>query len=88
MTLMETDDLQSFLVLAEELNFHRAADCLHMSQPSLTRQMQGLEHICGTRLLRRNARVVSLTSAGEALRHDAPPLLALVERTILRARHS
>ena len=88
MTLMETDNLHSFLVLSEELNFHRAAERLHMSQPSLTRQIQGLELICGIRLLHRNPRAVSLTSAGEVLRHDAPRLLALVERTISRTRHS
>lgn len=85
---METDNLESFLVLAEELNFHRAAERLHMSQPSLTRQMQGLELICGTKLLDRNARTVSLTSAGEALRRDAPALLASVKQMISHTRHS
>jgi DNA-binding transcriptional LysR family regulator len=85
MTLMKTEYLTSFLVLAEELNFHRAAERLHISQPSLTRQMQELEQTCGTRLLHRNARSVSLTAAGEVLRQDAPPLLALFEQTISRA---
>lgn len=52
---------RSFVVLAEELNFRRAAERLHISQPALTKQIQELENRLGVPLFRREARGVEPT---------------------------
>lgn len=54
---------RSFVVLAEELNFRRAAERLHISQPALTKQIQDLETRLGVALFRREARGVEPTEA-------------------------
>lgn len=56
--------LRCFVVLAEELNFRRAARRLNMSQPPLTRHIQALEHEVGVILLDRSRRAIRLTPAG------------------------
>lgn len=76
---MELRHLKYFAVLAEELNFNRAAARLHISQPPLTRQIQQLEEEVGARLLSRNTRGVELTAAGRALLEDAQRILGLVK---------
>lgn len=53
---------RSFVVLAEELNFRRAAERLHISQPALTKQIQELENRLGLALFRREARGVEPTA--------------------------
>lgn len=75
---MELRHLKYFTVLAEELNFNRAAARLHISQPPLTRQIQQLEREIGARLFIRNTRGVEITAAGEALLEDAQHILGLV----------
>lgn len=57
---------RSFVVLAEELNFRRAAERLHISQPALTKQIQDLETRLGVALFRREARGVEPTAATNA----------------------
>ncbi|MGO1851772.1 LysR family transcriptional regulator, partial [Microbacterium sp.] len=57
--------LQSFLAVAEERHFGRAADRLHLAQPSLTQRIQQLEQDLGVALLERTTRRVELTPAGE-----------------------
>lgn len=54
---------RSFVVLAEELNFRRAAERLRISQPALTKQIQDLETRLGVPLFRREARGVEPTAA-------------------------
>ena len=56
--------LETFLVVAEELNFRRAANRLNLDQSALTRRIQKLEDAIGTRLLTRNTHEVRLTEAG------------------------
>jgi DNA-binding transcriptional LysR family regulator len=68
-----------FLALAEELNYGRAAQRLHIAQPVLTRQIRALEEELHAQLFVRDKRRVELTEAGEALRLDAPHLLAAAE---------
>lgn len=63
--------LRSFLVLAEELHFGRAAERLHTAQPALTQQLQRLERQVGSRLLDRSSRAVELTAAGRAMLEPA-----------------
>ncbi len=56
------------VVLAEELNFTRAALRLHVAQPSLSKQVRELEGYLGAQLFERTKREVRLTAAGEASR--------------------
>lgn len=61
---MEIRELTAFIVLAEELNFRKAADRLNMSQPPLTRLINQMEENLGVKLLTRTTRHVELTGAG------------------------
>ena len=61
---MELRQLRSFLILAEELHFRKAAEKLFIVQPALSKQIQVLEKELGTRLFDRNKRKVVLSVAG------------------------
>jgi DNA-binding transcriptional LysR family regulator len=61
---MRMRQLQCFVVLAEELNFTRAAQRLNMSQPPLSTQIQTLERELDAELISRTSRKVVLTYAG------------------------
>ncbi len=77
---MELKLMRYFLAVAEERNFTRAAQRLHMAQPPLTRQIRALEEDIGTPLFTRTGKGVELTGAGEALLDEVPNLLALAQR--------
>ncbi len=74
--------LQCFVAVARELSFRSAAEVLGMSQPPLSRQIQGLEEIIGVKLFDRNTHGVSLTSAGEALLKDAYSILTTLDTAV------
>ena len=78
---MEIRQLRSFVVLAEERHFGRAAARLHVAQPALSQQLKTLEREVGTRLLDRSTRRVELTEAGRLLQARALEVLASVDRT-------
>ena len=68
-------DLRYFVAVADELNFTRAAERLHLSQPALSKQIRGLETALRAQLFRRDRRQVQLTAAGAALLTVARGLL-------------
>lgn len=78
-SVVELRLLKSFVAVAEELHFGRAAARLHISQPPLTVQIQRLEHDLGVMLFVRTNRRVLLTEAGHALLGRARHLLVEAE---------
>ena len=68
---MELRHLRYFVAVGEELSFTRAAEKLHLAQPSLSRQIQDLEEELGVRLLNRTRQGVSLTTSGKSFLADA-----------------
>lgn len=78
--------LRYFVAVAEELNFGRAAERLHIAQPVLSRQVRSFEGELGVELFARDSRGTRLTAAGKQLLTDARFLLA--ESKALRQRLS
>lgn len=72
--------MRNFLAVAEERNFSRAAERLHMAQPPLSRQIKALEEELGAALFVRTPKGVDLTDAGRTLLDEVPNLLALAQR--------
>ena len=83
---MELRQLSSFVAVAEELHFRRAAERLHLAQPSLSLHVRGLEAELGVQLFERNRRGAALTAAGEALLPEARELLARADQAATVAR--
>lgn len=73
---METELLRTFVLVSEELNFTRAAERLHLSQPSLSRRVRDLEQILGGRLFDRGPRKVQITQFGA---QQLPRAIAVLE---------
>ena len=68
-----------FVAVAEELNFGRAAQALHIAQPVLSRQIRALEQELKVQLFERDKRATRLTPAGQALLEDGRALLAAAD---------
>lgn len=78
---MEIRVLRYFLEIARESNMSRAAETLHVSQPTLSKQMKDLESELGKKLFRRGSASVTLTDEGMLLRKRAEDILAMVDKT-------
>ncbi len=83
-------ELRSLVEAADSGTLGRAALRLHISQPALTKRLNGLEQLVGTPLLERSQRGVKLTAAGRRLYEQARPLLAqaaALDDVVVQLRH-
>lgn len=85
---MELRHLRYFVAVAEEENFHRAAEKLHVSQSPLSRQMQQLREEIGVDLFEPSGRGVKLTLAGRLFLERAKAILSAVDTAVGEAREA
>ena len=85
---MELRWIRTFVVVAEELNFRRAAERLFIAQPAVSQQIASLEKSVGIRLLDRDNRAARLTDAGQAFLSACRDVLRSVESAELLARNA
>lgn len=78
---MELRVLQYFLAVVREQSISAAAETLHLSQPTLSRQLKDLEEELGKQLMIRGSRRITLTEEGMLLRKRAEEILDLVHKT-------
>src|SRR5689334_9195479 len=79
---LDLHKLRIFVAVVRLASFTRAADYLHMTQPTVSQQLAMLETQVGTVLIERDTRRLRLTAAGEALLPQAEKLLALAAETL------
>ena len=77
---MEIRVLRYFLAVAREGNITRAADVLHVTQPTLSRQLKDLEQELGKKLFIRSSHSVFLTDEGMLLRNRAEEIVNMVDK--------
>lgn len=84
--LVELRDVETFLVLAEELHFGRAAARLHVTQGRVSQTIKALEHEVGAALFERSSRVVRVTALGERFLAGARPAHERLLQTLADCR--
>lgn len=77
---MELRVLEYFLAVARKESISKAAESLHLSQPTLSRQIRNLEEELGKQLLIRGNRRVTLTDEGRLLQKRAEEIVSLVNK--------
>lgn len=77
---MEFRVLKYFLTVVREENITKAANVLHITQPTLSRQLAQLEEDIGVKLFNRGTRKISLTNEGMLLRRRAEEIISLVDK--------
>ena len=80
---MELRVLEYYLTIVREGNITKAANALHITQPTLSRQIQQLEEELNVVLFSRGKQSIELTDAGRLLKHRAEELLTLANKTKL-----
>ena len=85
---MELRVLRYFLAVAREQSISGAAEMLHISQPTLSRQLMDMEHALGKQLFIRGNRHITLTEEGMFLRKRAEEIVDLVDKTETEIRSS
>lgn len=83
---MELRVLRYFLEVAREGNMTRAAERLHVSQPTLSRQLKELEEELGKKLFTRSNYSINLTEEGMLLRKRAEDILEITDKTVCELR--
>ena len=78
---MELRVLQYFLAIAREQSISGAAEFLHVSQPTLSRQIRDMEDELGKQLFIRGNRKITLTEEGMILRKRSEEIIGLVKKT-------
>ncbi len=86
--MFSLEQLVSFVAVAEELHYGRAAERLSMTQPPLSRRIQLLERELGVELFDRTHRTVRLTPAGRVFLADARKILHLSQEATLYVRRA
>lgn len=81
--IMDTRILENFIVIAREQNISKAAKMLHISQPSLSRQMMNLEDDLGVILFEKSNRYTRLTDEGKRFKKRAEEIVELERKTRL-----
>lgn len=84
---MNSVQLQCFLAVAENLNFARAAEEIHITQPAVTHQINSLENELNVKLLKRTTRSVSLTADGIRFLSDAKKILTDMNMAAVHLQH-
>lgn len=84
--VLERLEIESFVVLAEELHFGRTAERLHVSRARVSQTIRGLERRIGAPLFERTSRSVRLTPLGRRLHADVAPGYRRIEDALERAR--
>lgn len=84
---MNTFQLSCFLAVAETLNFARAAEQLHVTQPAVTQQIHSLEKELGVTLFHRTTRIVRITGEGLAFLGDARRMVDISIQAKKRFEH-
>lgn len=84
---MNTDQLESFIQVAENLNFARAAEILNITQSAVSRQIHSLEDELGVKLLHRTTRTVTLTPAGLSFLDDAKNVMGRLKAAAAKIQH-
>lgn len=84
---MNTGQLESFIQVAENLNFARAAEILNITQSAVSRQIHSLEEELGTKLLHRTTRTVTLTPAGITFLEDAKHVMGRLHLAAARIQN-
>ena len=79
---MEIRTLRYFMAIAREENMTRAAEILHVTQPTLSKQMQALENELGKKLFLRHSFSIELTEEGMLLRKRAEDLLSMADKIL------
>lgn len=79
---MELRVLRYFLMIVQEKNISKASARLHVSQPTVSRQLKELEEELGTTLFERGNRTIQLTTDGEYFANQARQILSLTDKTL------
>lgn len=85
---MNTQQLESFLAVAENLNFARAAEALNITQSAVSRQIHALENELGAKLFHRTSRSVSLTPTGIAFYEEAKKFMGGLQTAMEKIKNN
>lgn len=83
--MMYNPQLETFLCVAEEGSFNKAAEKLYISAPAVIKQMNSLEKNLGLQLFDRTHRGLKMTAAGESMYQDARYLIQYCKESVARA---